>query len=204
MIGDRAVDEAVARHRRDPGDPGELEHHVGPSLERVGIDLLDRIRRSQHRLHPLVALGPDVAAAVAGVHQVRLALRPALVGAQAAIDQSLRALDVAAGEQHRRAQAMVGEGRVARAVEVGRGPGRLAALAQYAAGSKPSANAAVTDMHSTRYGSVHASAKACTLGVDLGVEDGLDAHEVAEGHHRLTGGKADVDDAIGGDAPLAA
>ena len=29
VIGDRAVDEAVARHRRDPGDAGELEHHVG-------------------------------------------------------------------------------------------------------------------------------------------------------------------------------
>ena len=33
---------------------------------------------------------------------------------------------------------------------------------QYEPGSKPNANAAVTDMHSTRYGSVHASAYACT------------------------------------------
>ena len=105
VIGDRAVDEAVARHRRDPGHAGELEHHVGPSLERVGVDLLDRVRRSEHRLHPLVGLGPDVAAGVAGVHQVGLALRPAFVGPHAAIDQSLRALDVAGGEQHRRAQA---------------------------------------------------------------------------------------------------
>ena len=35
---------------------------------------------------------------------------------------------------------------------------------QYAPGSKPNANAAVTDMHSTRNGIVQASAYACTCG----------------------------------------
>ena len=39
--------------------------------------------------------------------------------------------------------------------------------AQYDAGSKPSANAAVTDMHSTRNGAVQASASACTSGPSL-------------------------------------
>ena len=127
MVADGAGDEGVAVEHGHVGQPGEVEHHVGPVFERVGLDDFG----GNDALHPgaqcVVAGCAHVACLVARADEVGGAGRVAAVGRDAAVDQFFRFGHAGGGQAHGRADFVDIEGARHAAVEIRTGPGRLAA-----------------------------------------------------------------------------
>ena len=128
MVGHRTGQEAVASQRGHMGGAGEVEQHVGAVLQRIRFDDLNRQCRPEHFLHHGEIHRPHVARLVRGAQQIGRAGRCAAVGGHAAIDQLFGFGQAGSGQAHGRAQGVAVPRPRHTAVEIGAGPGRLAAF----------------------------------------------------------------------------